>query len=226
MKNFTFLTAVLFSFLLSGCMTLMPDMGRPNAGLLLPEDKNTHTQTGKISSDPAGATVDVLGVGFWQKTTVGKTPVTMYIQKNRPSSINVVTLSLEGFETTYWVADSVAFDQHFKLRPAFDKSIAKELPTYPKEYVSRVFDVVSKFDKALNSPRFLFNSIATEAKNEKQKLDIDFPDQKTSACHDALNDLIGFYAWISMGGADTPTERKFVGESFALIKRIKTGLGI
>ncbi|MBI3001605.1 MAG: hypothetical protein HYY46_24590 [Deltaproteobacteria bacterium] len=55
------------------------------------------------------------------------------------------------------------------------RQIAEERARYPSSYVKTVLEVTGKYNRMMNSPRYLIRSAESEAKLEWQKMQIDFP---------------------------------------------------
>lgn len=210
MKIHTKLSIILFvmCILLEGCAIL------------------SEKQTGRITSDPAGANVYFYQAD--QKNAIGSTPCGAYIQYGLVDIYLVVEKS--GYETEQvLVPRSGDISHHFVLERAYNLQIAEEKSNLKKEFIKEVAQILGTFDKALNSPRMLASSVVSQARSQIQGLILEYPEYSDSATVRALKRLLDkaeFVTSLNSAYYNTRTEVKGAIAVRELIDKIESGLGV
>jgi len=81
-------------------------------------------------------------------------------------------------------------DEEAQRRAEICSRIAEELPKYSRDYVKRVVEILGTCQKGLESPRFLIGTVHAEASAQFDRLELDFPDQRSSGAHNGLYSLV------------------------------------
>jgi PEGA domain len=201
---------LLGALLLSGCATATAER-----------------QTGRVTSDPVGATIYFSETHTGKKTPLGVTPSD--VELNQGTWDVVLVAEKEGFETqSFLVPKTGAIDHHCVLERDLALQIADEAPRLPGGFKKGVALALGTFERALNSPKIFTSSVVSEGKTEIRNLAMDFPEQANSATMRALRRLSAaaeVVAGLDSSQYDTPVEQEAVLKVKAWIGKIRTGLG-
>jgi len=185
-------------------------------------------QTGRITSDPAGANVYFYQGMDDQKTTIGPTPCSASVQYGLLDIYLVVEKS--GYETEQvLVPRSGDISHHFVLERDYKIQIAEEKSNLKKEFIKDVAQILGTFDKALNSPRMLASSVVSQGRSQIQSLIIDYPEYSDSATVRTLKRLLDKAEFVTSLGSSYYNTRIEVKGAVAvreLIDKIESGLGV
>jgi hypothetical protein len=144
-------------------------------------------QQGQITSSPSGATIYFLEPETNKKTAIGSTPTEAWVKAGLFDAY--LLAELDGYEPEKWeLPKSGDISHYFELQKDFAASIMEENTEgrYDAEYKKAVITYLAKAEKVISSPRMLSGSMASDAKEEYQKLSIDYPQQFQSAINTVL----------------------------------------
>lgn len=188
---------------------------------------STKKSTVYINSEPQGASIHLFDANTYKETLLGITPGNFEIPLGKRWIF--LKAKLDGYETKSTLITSSKTNYSFTLDKEWMGQILDERLSgkYTKEFTKRSVSVVGTFDKAVNSPRMLFASVYKEGENELRQLKLDFPEMRTTALMNALEDCRLKMDILTMAGIleHTPWESMKIGEVQSLISKIHIGLG-
>ncbi len=157
-------------------------------------------QEGSLTSEPAGAHVQIIEEETGNIYYLGRTPLNFWVRQEKPMVLN---LELEEYlPVKIALPPEGNVSRHITLKKDPAPQIREELPTYPKELINAALEVVGECEKTLKSPP----SGSGDPRSELEKLQIHFPQYRQSALVKELGKAVSY---TQKRGSDIVQPRRF-----------------